>query len=215
MIRIFLSILICFFLYTPIDALCAQQKADITSPVQVVAAFQKLPNYEMFCLNESRRDWEPIKVGAKFDNYFSKNLNKLFLWSQCRYPDTPPFYDDLHNLITWDIRFGSGYLSTHFKADNIRVQPAKLQRDDRAIVQLLFDHGTLKNITTTYTLILEEGHWKIDDIAPKGDFKADDENYDAILQHSDSIKTDMQNNYNAAVKRYQQEQAKKIAPPKP
>jgi hypothetical protein len=79
---------------------------------------------------------------------------------------------------------------------------------------LLFDHGRLKNNNTTYTLIREDGHWKIDDIAPKGDFKPDDEDYDAVLEHSDSIKTDMQNNYRAAEERYQQEQAGKSAPKK-
>jgi hypothetical protein len=36
-----------------------------------------------------------------------------------------------------------------------------------------------------------------------------------MLQHSDSIKTDMQNNYRAAEKRYQQEQTKKSAAAKP
>ena len=68
--------------------------------------------------------------------------------------------------------------------------------------------------SATYSLIREDGHWKIDDIAPKGDF-VEEGDQEPFLEHSDSIKTDMQNNYRAAEERYQQEQAKKNAVSKP
>jgi hypothetical protein len=97
-------------------------------------------------------------------------------------------------------------------AENIRVQKVKLKGADKTIVKVMYDFGSLKNLVTTYILIREGGLWKIDDIAPKGDFRKDDEDYDAALEHSESIKTDMQNNYNAAEKRYLEEQAKKSLP---
>jgi hypothetical protein len=110
------------------------------------------------------------------------------------------------------IRFGTGqgYGGT-YPATNVRIQLVKNQGAEKAIVKVLFDLVVyaLKNLTTTYTLIREDGHWKIDDIAPKGDCRQGDEDYDAVLEHSDSIKTDMQNNYRAAEERYLQEQAKK------
>lgn len=98
-------------------------------------------------------------------------------------------------------------------ATNIRVQPANFRGPNKAIIKVLYDFGTLKNIVTIYTLIREDGKWKIDDIVPKGDFKegSDEEPY---LQFSKSIKTEMQNNYRKAEMRYQQEQAKKRAGPK-
>jgi len=201
----------------PAVSLGASQENKVPTSVQVVAAFQKLPDYEMFCEDETLANWEPVKVGAKFEPYLSKELYKLFLWSQCRYPNTPPFYGELHNLIFMDVRFGSrqGYGGT-YPAANIRTQLVKNQGADKAIVKVMFDPVAfpLKNITTTYTLIREEGHWKIDDIAPKGDF-VEEGDQEPFLEHSDSIKTDMQNNYRAAEERYQQEQAKKNAVSKP
>jgi hypothetical protein len=214
MIRIFLISLLYSFLYVPVASLAASQETELATPVQVVAAFQKLPHYEMLCLDNTWRNMSPIKIGAELESYLSKNLHKLFMWEECNVPEIPPHDETSRTGITWDIRFGLNealsYANT-FKAGNVRVQSATNQGSSKAIVKVLFDPTSynLKNITTTYTLIREDGHWKIDDIAPKGDFKKGDEDYDAVLEHSDSIKTDMQNNYRAAEERYQQEQAKK------
>lgn len=216
MIRTFLIILIGVLLYEPVIALGASQDTELTTPVQVVLAFQRVPHYEMFCHVEDEGGAEPLKVGEKFKSYLSKDFYKLFLWSQCVEPEIPPHYVEIH-AIYWDIRFGSGHgYGGTYPVANIRIKLAK-QGIDKAIVKVLFDPVAfpLKNITTTYTLIREDGHWKIDDIAPQGDFRKDDEDYDTMLEHSDSIKTDMQNNYNAAAARYEQEQSKKNAVTKP
>ena len=209
MIRISLSALLCSFLYVPTVSLGASQETKLSTPVQVVAALQKIPHYEIFCEDETWGSTEPINVGAKFKSYLSKNFYKLFMWSQCVEPEMPPFYVDLNNKFLWDIRFGFENGGREDMEDNVRIQSAQYKGADKAIVKVMYDFGTLKNLTTTYTLIREDGHWKIDDIAPKGDFRKDIEDYDAVLEHSDSIKTDMQKFYRAAEERYKREQSKK------
>lgn len=220
MIRMLFSGFLCIFLYMPIYAVSSPQESEGLNPVQVVNIFQKLPPYEMFCENENRGSAEPIKVGEKFNIYLSNQFYKLFLWSQCGEPEVPPHYKgrEFTGVIYFDIRFGFGLASSGEdtpKVKNIRIKPAQFRGPVNATVKLIFDptNYELKNIVTLYTLIREDGHWKIDDIAPKGDFKEGDENYDAALEHSDSIKTDMQKNYNAAMKRYQEERVKKGAAP--
>lgn len=221
MIRMLISGFLCMFLYMPIYAVSSPQESESLNPVQVVNMFQKLPPYEMFCENENRGSAEPIKVGEKFNIYLSNQFYKLFLWSQCGEPEVPPHYKgrEFTGVIYFDIRFGFGLASSganSAKVKNIRIKPAKFQGSDKATVKLIFDptNYELNNIVTIYTLIREDGKWKIDDIAPKGDFKEGDENYDAALEHSDSIKTDMQNNYIAAMARYNKEQAQKGIAPK-
>ena len=217
MIRILLSALLCLFMYVPITTLGATQETKVTTPIQVVAAFQKIPHYEMFCADNTRRSTAPIKIGKEFDSFLSKDLLKLFMWEECDVPKTPPHDESSYSGITWDIRFGISSAAIGEEsviAENIRVQPAKPQAPDKTTVKVLYDFGTLKNLTTTYTLIREDGHWKVDDIAPKGDY-VEDGDQEPYLAHSDSIKTDMQNNYRAAEERYQQEQAKKSAVSKP
>ena len=76
---------------------------------------------------------------------------------------------------------------------------------------MLYDFNR-NNTVTVYTLIREDGQWKIDDISPKGDGT---EMSESSLYFSDSIKTDMQNNYNAAMERYKKEQASKGVSSKP
>jgi len=214
MIRILLSALFCSILYVPVISLGASQEAELSTPTQVVAAFQKVSHHEIFCEDETWSSSEPIKVGSKFELYLSNNFYKLFMWSQCVQPKTPPGYVELTRTILWDIRFGFKNGGREDMEDNIRVHSAKTKNADKAIVKVMYDFGTLKDLVTTYTLIRENGHWKIDDIAPKGDF-VDGDDQEPHLEHSNSIKTDMQNNYRAAEERYKQEQAKKSAAPKP
>lgn len=207
--RILLTVLLFTSLSVSFVAIGDTRNEELLNPMLVVSEFQKFQHYEIFCKSGWKGSTEPIKVGKKFESYLSKEFNKLFLWSQCVEPEFPPFYEDLNNKFLWDIRFGNqGDIQ---KVKNIRIKPVQYQGPDKASVILIFDptNYELKNIVTTYTLIREDGHWKIDDIAPKGDFKEGDENYDAALKHSASIKTDMQNNYNAALERYKKEQALK------
>lgn len=206
---IFLRLFFCVMVLQPFAAMATPLGEN---PSQVVAAFQKLPHSEMFCEDETWGDYEPVNVGAKFEKFFSKDFYKLFLWSQCRQPRIPPGYR-VNAPILFEIRFafplvGLGGNKT-ILAEHIRVSKPILQGPDKATVKILYDFGTLKNLVTTYTLIREDGQWKIDDIAPQGDFEKDNDGYEPSLDHSDSIKADMQKNYNAAEARYKQEQAKK------
>jgi hypothetical protein len=208
MTRIFLSALCYLLLYVPATTIGASLETVAQPPVQVVAAFQQIPHYEMFCADETRRSTAPIKIAKKFESLFSRELLKLFLWEECGVPETPPHDESSYSGITWDIRFGISSAAIgedSVIAENIRPQKAKLYGADKATVKILYDFGTLKNLVTTYTLIREDGHWKIDDLAPKGYATEMEE----LLHSSDSIKTDMQNNYRAAEERYKREQSKK------
>jgi hypothetical protein len=211
-----LRVLLSIFLFAPIFATCASNAVDTTNPELAVTAFQQLPPYEMFCQDKTWRSAEPIKVGAKFESYLSKEFYKLFFWSQCGEPKLPPGYSGMNNIFYWDIRFGFKNAGLTNRVKNTRIRPAEYQGSDKAIVKVLFDPVgfPLKNITTIYTLIREDVHWKIDDIAPKGDW-VEEGDQEPFFEHSNSIKTDMQNNFRAAEKRYQQEQAKKNAVSKP
>ena len=215
MIRTLQSLLVCIFFYVPFAAASELQEADVTSLEQVVSAFQKLPHYELFCEDKTWGSAEPIKVGAKFEQFLTKEFYRLFLWTECGQPKIPADLVDLEGATTWDIRFGFGYSGVQNEqsviAENIRVQKARLQGSDKAAVKVLYDFGTLKDNVTTYTVIREDGQWKIDDIAPEGYASEMEE----LLESSKSIKTDMQNNYRAAEKRYKQEQAKKGTASKP
>ena len=192
-------------------------------PEQVVADFQKLPHHELFCKNATWGSSEPISVGSKFKTFYSKEFYKLFLWAQCITPlNTPPHYQDLDYNFFWDIRFG---LPKHgvdnregtIEAKAIRIQSVKFQGPSKATVKVLFNFGTLKNLPTTYTVIQEDRQWKIDDIAPSGDFVegANEDQQDSLLKHSKSIKTEMKNNYRKAEARYLKEQSIKTSTQKP
>ena len=216
MINRLLSVILGLLAFVSVIATAASIEFDSSSPEKVVTSFQTLPPYELFCKDETGDGTQAINVGAKFESYLSKDFYKLFMWSQCVEPEMPPFYAELNNKYFWDIRFGIENSGLTNRVNNIRIQPAKHQGQNKATVKLLFDPmpQELKNVTTIYTLIREDGHWKIDDIAPKGDYEEGSEG-ECLLEHSDSIKTDMRNNYRAAEERYKQEQAKKGAAPKP
>jgi hypothetical protein len=182
---------------------------EIKNPEKIVGVFQKIPHYELFCEDNTWGGTEPIKVGTKFQPLLSKDFYKLFVWSQCGQSRTPPRYDDLENIFLWDVRFGfsySGILNEQSVITrNIRVQKPIFQGKNKVTVKVLFDFN-VKNTVTIYSLISEDGQWKIDDISPKGDGEGDSENgRESSINFSDSIKTDMQNNYNAAMERYNKE----------
>jgi hypothetical protein len=209
MIREFIAAILLFFLSSTLLAENLSNLIEIKSPEKIVGAFQKIPHYELFCHDNTWGGTEPIKVGTKFQSFLSKDFYKLFLWSQCVEPDMPPRYTGGNGVILWDIRFGfsfTGILNEQSVITrNVRVQKPKLQGSDKAIVKVLYDFNR-NNTVTVYTLIREDGQWKIDDISPKGDGT---EMSESSVYFSDSVKTDMQNNYNAAMKRYNKEQAQK------
>lgn len=221
MIRGLMKGMLLMLLSAPLVTKGASIESGISGPEQVVSAFQKLPHYEMFCKDKTWGGVEPIKVGAKFKSYLSQKFFKLFLWSQCVEPDFPPRYFELDAPILWEIRYGftiTGLLGEEsIVVTNVRVQSAKFRGTDTASVKVLYDFGTLKNLPTTYTVNRENGQWKIDDIAPKGDYaeSRNEDQQDSFLRHSKSIKTEMQRNYRKAEVRYQQEQTKKRVAPKP
>lgn len=185
--------------------------ADTTSPEQVVAEFQKFPHNEMFCLDKSWNAGAKMSVIERnLKTYLSKDLYKLFLWSECVEPEVPPHYGGLYNALYFDIRFSIPLsdlrLEKKYLAKDIRVNIIKQNGVDKAVVGVYYNYDGTK-MFTRYTLIQEEGQWKIDDIAPQANYVkgSEVESY----EHSDSIKTEMQENYNAAMARYKEEQAKK------
>lgn len=188
--------------------------ADRLSPEQLVAEFQKVPHYEMFCNDESRGRSEPVKVGEKFKVYLSREFYRLFLWSQCGQPEVPSHRRDEMDYFDYDIRNNMPPGNPLDDLNSFRIKLADHKQKDKAIVNVNFKFGSTK-MFTSYTLIREDGQWKIDDIAPQADYiknpKNEKEEYanDGALDHSDSIKADMQGFYRAAEKRYQEEQAKK------
>ncbi len=210
-----LRMLLCMYLF----ASFAVNGAEESNPEQIVKAFQKLPHHELFCKDGTWGDREPLKVGVKFEHHFSKALYKLFIWSQCGKPSAPPpHYQDLDDYISWDIRFGFPFSpltgSEGVSATNVRVQPAKFRGPDKAVINVLFGLGPPENTITTYTVIREDGKWKIDDIAPQG-YTTGGAEPEVIWRGSKSVKTEMQNNYRKAEARYQQELAKKRLGSKP
>ena len=215
MIREFIAAILLFSLSSTLMAENLSNVIEIKSPEKVVGAFQKIPHYELFCEDSSWGSSEPTKVGGKFLSYLSKEFYKLFLWEVCVEPEIPPHDKSSRSGITYDFRFGFGYSGIQNEQSvitrNVRVQKPKLQGSDKAIVKVLYDFNR-NNTVTVYTLIREDGQWKIDDISPKGDGT---EMSESSLYFSDSIKTDMQNNYNAAMERYKKEQASKGVSSKP
>lgn len=214
MMRKLFGVISGLILLMPLVALGDANVTDKQTPEKVVADFQKLPHHELFCKKNDWYEWDRINVGAKYKAALSKQFYELVMWSQCIVPLNPDSSMDYDRNFYWDIRYGLGNLllgdpELNF-AKNHRVQVAKLLGGTKAKVDLIFDVPAVgvKNIRTTYTLIREEGKWKIDDIAPHGDYEEDSEREPA-LEHSDSIKADMQKNYRAAEKRYQDEQTKK------
>lgn len=210
MIRKLMGVMLLCLLAKPLMAENLSITSVVAKPEQVVSSFQELPHNELICEDKTWGDFQPNKVGVKFATYFSNDLYKLFFWTQCGKPKSPPpHYSGLDVPILWDIRFGFPFTALLGEqsviARNIRVQKAKFQGADKAIVKVLFDFNR-KNTVTIYTLIREDGQWKIDDISPKGDGT---EMSESSLYFSDSIKTDMQKNYRKAEEHYQKEQALK------
>ena len=202
----------------------ADLTTNISSPEQVVAEFQKLPRSEMFCLDESWNAGAAIPTIKKnFQSKLSKDLYKLFLWSECVEPEVPPHYGDLYNAFYYDIRFSIPVISGHKNnrpspISDIRIATIKNNNPAQTIVRVDFSNKGTK-MFTRYTLIQEDGSWKIDDISPQATFvngrqPADNYGYEIADYNfsSDSIKTDMQKNYDAAMKRYTQEQGAKPKP---
>ena len=209
--------------------LSATSDADMVnitpSPEQVIANFQKLPHYEMFCKDERWRGVVPAKFDDEYQSYFSNGFYKLFFWSACGQPKIPPRYAFMENNFSYDIRFSIPYQDLYRRktvnfAENIQIKTISNTRTDQSIIGVGFTYDGTK-MSTRYTLIREDGQWKIDDIAPRSTFvgkrEASDPDGNEITEYSfssDSIKAEMQKNYNAAMARYNKEQAQKGIAPK-
>ena len=89
--------------------------ANAPRPEQVVAEFQKLPHYEMFCKDERWRGVVPAKLKEKYNNFFSKEFYKIFLWSECVDPKYPPHYGGLYKALYFDIRFSIPYQDLYLR----------------------------------------------------------------------------------------------------
>ena len=211
-----------------LSATSEADKATFASgPEQVVAEFQKLPHYEMFCKDERWKGVVPTKFDEEYQSYFSKVFYKLFFWSSCGQPKVPPRYAFMENDFSYDIRFGIPFvggapsdLGQIVVAENIKITTIKSNNPAQSTVRVDFTYKGIK-MSTRYTLIKEDGQWKIDDISPRSNFvgarEASDPDGNEIAEYSfssDSIKAEMQKNYNAATARYNKEQAQKGIAPK-
>jgi predicted DNA-binding antitoxin AbrB/MazE fold protein len=178
----------------------------VVSPDGIVREFQRIPHYEMFCLDSTwKNGLQPTTVGKKVRPYLSKELYKLFMWAQCMEPKMPPQYPDIDAPITREIRFGftaSGLQGAKgVDAKNIRVQVISALKKEKVVIKVLYDDGVLKNLTANYTVILEEGQWKIDDISLKGYSTRMEE----IIPSSKSLKAEIRTSYKLAEKKCKQD----------
>ena len=181
-----------------------REPESIESARTPVQAFQRMPPQEVFC---SVENWETGENGVpeilmpKFDKLFGKEMLRLFVWANCRKPKFPHMLETERSFF-WDFRYGTPGKSSEGDIVNIRVLPAKQIKDGRARVTVLYDWGTKKNLMTLYTLIREDGQWKIDDIALKG-YSTEMEEY---LPSSKSLKTELQAAYKRAEEKYLKDQ---------
>ena len=195
------------------------RQEDIKEAQAVVSQMQKLPEKLMFCdtAPESRGDAalaDKKSILAKSFNpiylqYFSKEFYPLFMWVQCV---TPKRFRLLHEEkgYHWDFRYGTEAMGGSEYVKNIRVETPRATKGGKLTVQVIWDNGDIKDTWTRYTLVKENGTWKIDDIALKG-FVLDigTEGTDELLPSSKSLKTELQAAYKRAEKKYNRDQAAK------
>ena len=162
---------------------------------RIVEEFQKIPEHWPIC---SDANWEvddtPGGVTRGMQRYLSTEMMRLFKWIQCDDPQHLNAIAQERNF-SWDFRYGTprgkGALDS---IKIIRIQPPKSVAPNRSIVVVNYENGSDKNLWTRYTLIRENGEWKIDDIALKGYSTEMEE----ILPSSKSLKIELQAAYKRA-----------------
>ena len=187
------------------------KEGELVDAQAKIKAFNALPSYVVFCSqsNFDLGDFNELK--PILQPFFSVEFFKLFVWARCYLPNRTTEPDGYH----WDFRYGIDMVdsqSSKNKIKNLKIFPATLLSGNRASVKTIYNFYKAedKPLITTYTLIYEEGVWKIDDIALKGFVlnkgTAEEE---AVLPASKSLKADLKAAYEEAEIKYKQDQANK------
>lgn len=172
---------------------------DVEAARRLVQKFQQVPARHMFC-SETRMESAdaPEVILPQITHFLSQELLKFFAWIQCEQPGQPkPLKND--NSYRWDFRYGLSITASNdyeSHINNLRVQTGQIQANKSIRVKVVFNSDVVGDIPlyTIYTLIRENGEWKIDDIALKGYSTEMEE----ILPGSKSLKTEFQAAYKRA-----------------
>ena len=158
----------------------------------VVEKFQKIPAHILFCFHD-KWDNDTASTMPVMQSFLSNKMLRLFAWIQC---ETPSYLRplDRERSYYWDFRYGTKAQGGSDNVKNIRIQPAQVRSGGRIMIQVLWDDGDIKDTWARYTLIHENGEWKIDDIALKG-YKTEMEEF---LPSTKSLKTELQATYKRA-----------------
>jgi len=181
----------------------------------LVEEFQTLPKQDLFC---AEQDWTRDtrssensmllkRMIPKYKHFFSKEFYRLFMWVQCYVPETPPQitrglykYNISPEGYYRDFRFGT-QADEDNPTDTIRVLPPRSVEADRMTVRVTYAW----QLWTDYTLVREDGAWKIDDMAPK----AVRTEMETLHWGSKSLKRDLQIVYRLSEEQYRKEQSSK------
>ena len=189
-----------------------QKGGELKDAQVLIQAFNALPNHVLFC---SQPDFEAIdfdKLRPNLQPFFSTAFSKLFAWAHCEDAKPPrksvSYYWDFRNGLS---RSESNY-GDEIRVKNVKVLPATLLSGNRASVKTTYNFYMAGKTTllTTYTLIFENGTWKIDDIALKGFvLNKGTEAEETVLPVSKSLKTELKADYDEAEQKYIQDKAGK------
>ncbi len=158
----------------------------------VVERFQKVPANILFC-DHDRWDADPELALPIMRGFLSNEMLHLYSWIQCSEPSyIRPL--DKERYFRWDFRYGTQAQGGSDYVKNIRIRPTQAAPGKQVQVQVLWDNGDIKNTWARYTLIREDGQWRIDDIALKG-YSSNVEEY---LPGTKSLKTELQAAYKRA-----------------
>jgi hypothetical protein len=206
--HIFLSLLLIGFNFS-IQAEPVQKITDLTAAQEVVKDFNMLPNHLVFCAqtNFDLGDFNELK--PILQTFFSAEFFKLFVWARCYLPNRTTEPDGY----LWDFRYGLSMTESNYgdeiRVKNVKVLPAIALPKNRAQVKVTYNFYQAENekLITTYTLIVEDGAWKIDDIALKGFVlnKGTDAE-EVVLPVSKSLKKELLVDFEEAETKYKQEQ---------
>ena len=128
------------------------------------------------------------------------------MWIQCV---TPKHIETIarEKSYYFDFRYGTQAMGGSDGVKHIRIGASRPAEKGRVTVRVLWDYGTLKNVWTNYTLVNENGDWKIDDIAPQG-YTTGGAEPEILLRGSKSLKKELGEAYRRAETKYRQEHKK-------
>lgn len=187
--------------------------ADLAAAQALIKAFNALPNHLVFCAQPDFESIDYNKLKPILQPFFSAEFTKVFVWAHCsaenRRYDPPGKY-------LWDFRYGLSMTESNYgdeiRVKNVKVLPAIALPRNRAQVKVTYNfyQADDEKLITTYTLIVEDGTWKIDDIALKGFVlnKGTDAE-EVVLPVSKSLKKELLADFEEAEIKYKQDQAAK------